>query len=89
MDMGNISVCHLLVGKNVLSMRTAICINIMHVVSNLPEGLLASSVPYLKLDLLAINSDHASPKLHTNSKIVYWLKSFVCKLQQQTRFANT
>lgn len=49
----------------------------------------AYSVPYLELDLLAINIDHTSPKLHTNGEIMHWLKSLVCELEQQAGFANT
>lgn len=38
-------------------------------------------VPYLQLDLLAINVDHACAKLHANGEVVYWLKALVGKLQ--------
>lgn len=45
-------------------------------------------VPNLQLDLLAIDVNHASPKLHTNGQVMNRLKSFVCKLEEEARFAN-
>ena len=53
--------------KNTLCHQTEFCY-IIASVSSTHDGLLAPCthcVPYLKLDLFAINVDHSGPKLHT------------------------
>lgn len=40
-------------------------------------------IPDLQLDLLAVNVDHAGPKLHTNCQVMDGLEPFVSKLQQK------
>eukprot|EP00983_Pelagomonas_calceolata_P090111 1157380-Pelagomonas_calceolata.AAC.12 len=41
-------------------------------------------VPDLQLNLLAVDVDHAGPKLYTNGEVVHGLEALVCELQQQT-----
>ena len=45
-------------------------------------------VPDLKLDLLAINVDHASSKLHANSQVMDRLEALVRELQQQAGLSH-
>lgn len=40
-------------------------------------------VPYLKLDLLAIDIDHPSSKFHSNSQVMDRLEALVRELQKQ------
>lgn len=40
-------------------------------------------VPNLQLDLLAIDIDHSSPKLHTNGEIVHRLEALVSELEEE------
>ena len=49
-----------------------------------PKGLLAGRVPYLKLDLFAVNVDHARAKLHPDGQVVHRLEPLVRKLKQKT-----
>ena len=45
-------------------------------------------VPYLQLDLLSINVDHACAKLHADGEVVHRLEALVCELQQQARLPH-
>jgi len=53
-----------------------------------PEGLLASCVPDLQLDLFAVDGDHACSKLHPDGQVVHRLESFVGELEQQAGLAH-
>lgn len=52
------------------------------------ESLLPSRVPDLKLDLLAVDGDHACSELHANGQVVHRLESLVRELEQQTGLAH-
>jgi hypothetical protein len=47
------------------------------------QGLRTHGIPDLKLDLLPINIDHTSAKLHANRQVMNRLKALVRELQQQ------
>jgi hypothetical protein len=47
------------------------------------EGRRTHRVPYLQLDLLSINGDHARAKLHADGQVMHRLEALVCELQQQ------
>lgn len=42
--------------------------------------LTAHCVPYLQLDLLGVDVDHARAKLNANCKVMNWLEALVCEL---------
>lgn len=46
-------------------------------------------VPYLQLDLLAVDVDHARAELHANREVVHGLEALVRELQQQAGLAHT
>lgn len=46
-------------------------------------------IPYLQLDLLAVNVDHPCPELHANGEVVHRLEPLVRELQQQAGLAHT
>lgn len=48
----------------------------------------AHRVPYLQLNLLAINVDHSSTKLHANSEVVDRLEPLVSELQEKAGLSN-
>lgn len=52
------------------------------------ERLLAGRVPYLKLDLFAVDRDHPRAKLHADGQVMDGLKSLVGELKQQTRLSH-
>jgi hypothetical protein len=43
----------------------------------------------LKLDLLSINVDHPSTKLHADGQVMHWLEALVGELEQQAGLAHT
>jgi hypothetical protein len=49
----------------------------------------AHRIPYLKLNLLRIDVDHAGSKLDANGQVMNGLEALVCELQQEAGFANT
>ena len=51
--------------------------------------LISYRVPDLKLDLFPLNVDHPGTKLHSDGQVMNRLESLVCKLEQQTGFANS
>lgn len=53
------------------------------------RGKVYYSVPNLEFNWPAVNGDHTSPKLDSNSEIMHWLKPLVSELQQQTRFPHS
>lgn len=57
--------------------------------STWPAVVLTYSIPYLQLDWLSINSDHACSKLNANRQVVHGLKPLVCELKQEAGLANT
>lgn len=58
--------------------------SVTHACSREEGGRRSHRIPYLQLDLLVVDGDHARTELHSNGEVMDGLKALVRELQEQT-----